>query len=455
MKKFLKIFGVFIVLIIISLIAIPFFFQDAIAQAVKDAANENLNTRLEFSDLSLSLFSDFPDVSVTIDDFVLSGIEDFEGVDIANIGSIQATVNLGSLFGDTYSIKRVALISPKINARVLADGRANYDIVKESEDPSENSEAQSSSSPFALDFEEYEVIDGQVSYVDLSSPMTLKISGLNHVGSGDMTADQTRLFTKTTADAIDFVYDGVEYMRQVKANIDADLEMDLVAMRFVFAENVARLNELELHADGWVAMPDDNIEMDLTFGAPSSDFRQLISMIPAEFANDLADVNISGSMSLDGYAKGTYSDTMYPSFGITMKVADGRFNYPDLPKAAENIQIDAQITSEGGVDLDNTIVNVPRCYVEIADNPIDMKLVLSTPISDPDIDFQAQAKIIFEQFREVVPLEKGDELTGSINADIALKGKLSNIENENYEAFDASGQVIMQQVNYSSDSLPY
>ena len=456
MKKILKVLGVLILLIILALIAVPYFFKDEIAQAIKDAANDSLNAKLEFTDLSLSFISNFPNASVEIDGLSLEGVDQFEGVKLVDVGIIQATVDLASLFGDSYSIKRVALVDPVVDVRVLADGTANYDIAKPSTEPTaeEESSSEESHGGFTLDLQEYSISGGQVRYDDATMPFRIDIEGLNHNGSGDMTASQTSLQTKTTAESINMDYDGVRYANHVTADMDVNLDMDFDQSKYTLTNNVIRLNELELQADGWIQLT-EAILMDMEFAALETEFRQILSMVPAEFASDLSGVDVTGTMALDGFAKGTYDETNMPAFGANLKVDKGRFSYPDLPKSVENIYIDVHVQSAGGADLDNTVVDMPRFYAEIADNPIDMSLKLKTPISDPEINFRAQAKIIFEQLVDVIPLEEGDELTGSLNADIALAGKLSTIEAERYDEFNAGGQMILQQVNFVSDSLLY
>ena len=57
-----------------------------------------------------------------------------------------------------------------------------------------------------------------------------------------------------------------------------------------------------------VAMPEDDIETDLTFKSEQSAFKSLLSMIPAFYMNDFKDLKTNGKFSLEGTAKGTYSD---------------------------------------------------------------------------------------------------------------------------------------------------
>ena len=74
------------------------------------------------------------------------------------------------------------------------------------------------------------------------------------------------------------VFDGVKYLKNVKADIKADLDMDMPNMKFTFKENEATINQLVLGFDGWVAMPADDIDMDITWNAKKSDLGTLLSL---------------------------------------------------------------------------------------------------------------------------------------------------------------------------------
>ncbi len=169
---------------------------------------------------------------------------------------------------------------------------------------------------------------------------------------------------------------------------------------------------------------------------------------------DFASVKTAGKLELDGYAKGVYTETALPAFGLDLKVEDAMFKYPDLPKAVNNIQVDLHVDNPGGGE-DNTFVNLKRFYMEMAGNPIDMNMKVRTPVSDPDIDGGIKAKFNMASVKDVIPMEQGDEMNGNITADVQLKGKVSAIEEERYEEFTAQGQLIILDMDYKSDSLPY
>ncbi|MBI5915301.1 MAG: AsmA family protein, partial [Bacteroidetes bacterium] len=141
-KLFKRIFigiGIFFLLVIGALIAVPFLFRDDIIAAVKQAANDNLNAKVDFENVDVSLLKSFPNVSIGLENYSVTGIEEFEGVKLIGGESFAITVDFWSAwdFGKVpLEIKSVTLDKPEINVIVLADGSANYDIAKPSTDTS-------------------------------------------------------------------------------------------------------------------------------------------------------------------------------------------------------------------------------------------------------------------------------------------------------------------------------
>ncbi|MGB1031405.1 MAG: AsmA family protein, partial [Flavobacteriales bacterium] len=173
MKKGLKIIGIIVLLILIAMIALPMVFKGKIVEQIKTTANKSLNATLEFEDVSLSLFSNFPDLTVEIEKLDLSNHAPFEGVHLVKANNVSATVNLWSVFGETIEINEISLSEPNIDVRVLVDGSANYDIAKASEGPNEEEESSENEddSAFAIALKNYSIENGNISYSDATFPM--------------------------------------------------------------------------------------------------------------------------------------------------------------------------------------------------------------------------------------------------------------------------------------------
>ena len=72
------------------------------------------------------------------------------------------------------------------------------------------------------------------------------VDGLNHEGSGDFTADNTKLETQTTIDSLDVNYGGIAYLKRAAIDYKADFDLDLKNSVYAFKENELRVNNLLL-----------------------------------------------------------------------------------------------------------------------------------------------------------------------------------------------------------------
>ena len=100
MKKTLKIAGITLCVLLAAAFIVPLVFRDRILQKVKAEINNNLTARVEFSDLSLSLFSHFPKLTIELEDISVANTGAFAGDTLLRAKSVAASVNLLSLFRD-------------------------------------------------------------------------------------------------------------------------------------------------------------------------------------------------------------------------------------------------------------------------------------------------------------------------------------------------------------------
>lgn len=450
LKKIIIALFVLFFLLIGTAVVLPFIYKDKIIALVKEEANKNLNAKVDFGNFGLSLISSFPDFRLCMENLSVAGINEFEGDTLVFIKELNLDVDIKSVIdGKEVGINAIILDNPRVNARVLKNGKANWDITKPSADTA--TAAPSEPSNFALKLKKLKISDGDIVYNDESSDMLAKLKDLDLDLKGDMTQDNTSLDTEAEIAALDVVMSGVKYLSKTNVELKAGIDADLKNSRYTFRENELRLNNLFLSFDGWVAMPDGNIDLDLKFDAKKTDFKNFLSLIPAVYAKDFESVKTEGKLALNGFAKGRYNEKMLPAFSLKVLVENAMFKYPDLPKQVDNIFVDVKIDNPG-MDADKTVIDISKFSFAIAENPVDMKFLIKTPVSDPDIDGKIAGKINLASVKDAMPLEDA-ELNGKIIADIVLKGKKSSIDKGRYSEFDAKGEFIAMDMKYTAKDL--
>lgn len=452
MKKVLKIVGIVILVIILLMIAIPFLFKGKIKDAVINTANEQLNAKVSIGDFGLSLFSNFPNATLSLDDAVVSGVAEFEQDTLLQAKSASVTIDLFSLFGSNYNISKISLDNASVYAKVLADGKANWDIMK-AEEGADAAAEEEESSAFNLSLKEISVKDCSVIFQNDSTNMKLILNGWNGEISGDFSASETTLETSSTIDEISFFMDKIPYLSKVKGVAEAKLNANFDNMKFTFVDSNVKLNDLAASIDGSLAMVgEEGMDFDLKLVAPDTEFKQILSIVPAMYTDDFKDIKTSGSATLDAYVKGLMEGETYPAFDVKMTVKDAMFQYPSLPKSVDNINVDLAVNSKGG-SLDNTIVDISKFMFTLGGNPFSAKLNVTTPMSDPNLKLTANGTLNLGMIKDVYPLEKGTELNGTVVADMNLATRMSAIEKEQYENISASGHLKLSDMIYKAENM--
>ena len=450
MKKALKISAIVIGIFLLIIILLPFVFKGKIQKAVQLEINKNLNAVVSFDKVGANLFSHFPDLTINVENLCVIGSGDFEKDTLASISTFSISLDLASVFGSNgYEVKQIIVSSPHLLFKVLANGKANWDIAKSTG----TTDSTSAPSEFKIYLDKVSINDANIVYDDSETPTFVSLLGLNVQLSGDMTADITALNFKTTVDKLTADYDGIRYISNSTAEISSILNADLKNMAFTFKDGNLLLNDLKITADGSFAMPNEGYQMDIKFAAKESSFKSFLSLIPAIYSKDFEGLKTSGTMALDGFVKGLYSDISMPAFAVNLKIADGMFSYPGLPGNVSDVNLLAAVANPDGI-LDHTTIDVPRFHLSMVQNPVDITLAVKTPISDPDINATMKGTLNLENVAKIYPLGENTKLSGIVNADMAFSGKLSAIVKGAYDQFKANGYATVDQLVYSGPETP-
>ncbi|MCK4749730.1 MAG: AsmA family protein, partial [Bacteroidales bacterium] len=196
MKKILRVFLILILLILTVLIVTPLLFKKQLMDKAKELANTSVNASVDFADLKLSFFKDFPRLTTSMYAVSVVGIEAFEGDTLVAFDQFSATVNVMSLLRkEAIKVRGILLDRPRISAIVLEDGTANWDIAKETEkvEEEEADTTGSGSMDLKVALKKFEIRNARISYDDRSSAMKASLDGFNFLLSGDLGTDHTSL----------------------------------------------------------------------------------------------------------------------------------------------------------------------------------------------------------------------------------------------------------------------
>ncbi len=453
MKKRKKIFigiGVFLLVIVASLAAIPIFFKDQIKAKIEQSINESVDAKVTFADASLSLFKNFPSANVGIEKLVVINKAPFAGDTLVAFEELNLEMSVKELFkgeNEPMTLKAISVKNGKANILFNKDGIGNFDIAIKDDKKEEKTESK----PFSMNIQNYEIENFKFKYYDERSKIKMVINDLNHKGTGNFASQVLDLDTESTA-KISLDMDKMNYMKNVAISLDAVLGIDLEKSKYTFKENKAKINELPLEFNGFIQLLEDGQAYDLTFKTPTSSFKNFLGLIPAAYAGDLNTVKTTGDFAVNGKVKGNLTDTTVPKFNIAIASNNASFQYPDLPKSVQNIIIDTKIINETGL-MNDTYVNLDKLSFRIDQDVFNAKANIRNVATNALVNAELKGTINLANVTKAYPVKLDQPLSGILKADVKTKFDMLSVEKSQYQNIQNSGNMTLTGFNYAGDGM--
>ncbi|WP_281636336.1 AsmA-like C-terminal region-containing protein [Flavobacterium marginilacus] len=445
LKKILKIAGIVLVVFTASLFAIPYFFKDQIKAKITEAINEKVDAKISFADADLSLFKNFPKATVVLDKLLIINKAPFEGDTLVSLGELNLKMSIKELFKGKEEAMEIEGITSKngfINIIFNKEGIGNFDIALKDNKPKEDTK----SDPMSLKIQKYQIENFKFQYFDEGSQMRMIIDSLNHEGTGDFSGSKLDLDTKSTA-KVSFDMGKINYMKNVALSLDAVLGIDLEKSKYTFKENKALINQLPLEFDGFIQMAEAGQVYDLKFKTPTSSFKNFLGLIPAAYSSSLEGVKTTGDFTVNGFAKGTLTDTTIPKFNIAIASNNGSFQYPNLPKSVQSIVIDTKIVNETGI-MNDTYVNLDKLSFRIDQDVFDAKANIKNISTNALVDAALKGTINLANLSKAYPIKLEKPLTGILKANVTTKFDMASVEKSQYQNINNAGTIGLTGFNY-------
>lgn len=455
LKKILKIAGITCLILIGLLITIPYVFQGKIKDLVKQSINQNLNAKVDFSDVNLSFIKGFPQAHFSVSDLVITNYKPFENDTLARVKSIAFTMSLKELL-KTSDEKPIVVNSFKVHEATLTLktdllGNTNYNIAKETNEDDKNQVDHDKTNGFSFNIKDYKIEKSAISYFDEASKRIINLTELNHSGRGVFSAETSELDTKSEA-KVSFSIDSTTYLSNNTIKLDALISLDLKNNLYTFKENKAFINNLPLEFNGYVQLHENTQDVNITFENPESDFKNFLAIIPKAYSKNIEEVQTTGNFKISGIIKGTVSDQTIPNLDIKITSNNASFKYPNLPKRVSNITIDTEIKNTTG-NAQDTYVVINKLDFKIDDDVFKSSATLKNITENMVVNAHIDGVLNLTNITKAYPIELETALTGILKAKLNTTFDMDAIETNAYNRIKNSGFVNITDFVFASEDI--
>lgn len=418
-KKILKITAISIVsliaFLVIVLTIIPYVFKDQITDKIESIANENLDAKVRFDEIGLSVFKHFPALIVYVKNVSIDNNKvQFASKNVVKAKTAAVGLNFYSLIKGKIVLDAVYLDDANLNFEIDSVGHANFDIVKPSKPSADTTETE-------FKIKRVVVNKTNINYNDKSALLKFKVQELNYKGEGDLSADYFDLNSSVKIKTFDFSVDGVDYVRSKPINAEIVTYIDTKALKFKFERNTIRIKNFPFSFNGYFAFIKGGYDFDLRMQSKNSTLEEMLSLVPPAYDKWREEMTITGNIDFRIFAKGKYmqDQSEKPVVSADLQINSGTIAYKKIKEPVKDIDITAKALVK---DLD---INKIKFDLENLSFSLDKrKTVLnfhSEGFKKLKIKTAIKANLDLAKFKEALNLNQHD-IRGDIALDLKADG---------------------------------
>jgi hypothetical protein len=279
------------------------------------------------------------------------------------------------------------------------------------------------------------------------------VNDIVHSGSGNFKESVLDLDTQTQAKA-SFEMDSVEYVSDVNVTVDALIGIDLNNDKYTFKENKAMINQLPLEFEGFIQLVGENADQlyEISFHTPTSTFKNLLGVIPEQYSGNLQNVKTEGNFDLNGTVNGIYAENSIPKFDIQLNSTNAMFQYPNLPKSVQNINLDSRIINTTG-DANDTYIQVNSLAFRIDQDNFNASGRIENLSKNPKVQLKAKGVMNLANISQAYPIQLKQELKGILRADVSSSFDMNSVEQGKYQNIQNAGNLSLSNFVYQGNDV--
>ncbi|MES2388560.1 MAG: AsmA-like C-terminal region-containing protein, partial [Bacteroidota bacterium] len=183
-----------------------------------------------------------------------------------------------------------------------------------------------------------------------------------------------------------------------------------------------------------------------------ADLKAKLNLAELTQAFPVEGISLRGLFNVDVKAKGKYdaAQKLMPSVTAMADMIDGYVKSADFPAPLEKINFSAKADNPTG-QMKDTKVHVENFSMMLEGEPFTMNAYVEN-FDDYTYDFKVKGNIDLAKITKIYPVE-GSAISGLMKADIAAKGKMSDVTAGRYDRLPTSGNMSLAAFTYASKDL--
>jgi len=444
-KKFWKRFIIFILIIPILLggigVGIVYSKQDDIVQGLLKTLNKDFNGKLEIKDSHISPFTNFPYISIDLEDVKIFEDKSDSSAVIADLKEVFLGFDFWKTIGGRLDINDIKLKDGSIHLVQHLDGEFNISVALSS-----NAPIDSTSEAMHLAIHEIELENVDINKLNEENNIMLDALIYEADATFETSNEHTGVHFDSKFELNIIQNDDTSFIKHKHFDLDTELDFNSVEKILTLEPTKIHLENSEFDMEGSINFKDDMF-VDFKFGGNKKNYDLFFSMAPEEMMPILKRYENKGEIFFETTVKGKTAHGQMPAINATFGCKNGFFKNTIRNKQVDNLNFKGSFTNGSDRDLSTMKLSLKDFTAKPEQGELAANLEI-TNFNDPEIEFQINSSFELNFLAEFFHLTDLKDLGGSVELEMNFHD-IINIDEPNHaiEKLNESYKSVLKVTN--------
>lgn len=416
----------------LSLTGYLYLSKDRIKNYALAELNKNLNTTLTIGQIDLSLFKQFPKVSLDLKQVHLANPQQPKS-DLLFAQHVYIGFNIYDIIRKQFNIKLIAIDSGNLNLVTDQKGKHNFDILK-----TQPNSGKASSDNVLLTLKEVLFKGVDVKYTNYQSSQFYDVNLKDIAFSGNFTNSSEAMSCSGLAFIRTLKSAQLKLLKNKLLTLDLAINIDHKTKTYTIAKGNFDIDLLQLESKGSISNKGKGITYDLDFGARNLKIQSLLSLIPINIS--LPDnLSSDGELFFTGSVRGTQDKKSNPAIDFKFGVKNGWVKNTD-GFAINQINFTGVMTNGSKHQTSTSNIKLNNLTLRIGSGNISGNLAVNN-LSNPDLKLNLSGNLSAEDVLNFIGKKTITAATGGIKFNIGFDGNINQLNKTSWTQNQSVGEL--------------
>ncbi len=426
------------IVLVVSLVASLYLFKDRIIQQFIREANKNISTPVKVGRIDASLWNDFPNLAMVLQDVYVEDSHPGE-YPLLTAREVSFTLNPLEVWQGRYVIHGLTIRDSETNLLINKAGQNNYTIVK-------NGQGKGTSS-VSFDLKNVNLTKSLVTYKDLgighhheffSEQLTTEINAKD---------DQYRIQAKGDLISRQIGMGSSIYFRNKSMNMDALVNYDDLEKILIIESAQLEVEGSPFEIKGQYTFKNTPF-IDLQANARQTSIQTLLSLLPQKTEEGLRKYQSEGEVYFDLALKGELSRKKDPAIQVRFGLKDVTLHQPNARAKIEEANLVGTFTSPTLAHMERAMLSLRDVSARLNGDPFTGNFEMRN-FDDPSVITDFHGEFSAADLLNFYPIPELQEVSGRIKADVSLNGRIALLKSKaTAQQVRTEGTMILHDLDF-------